>query len=76
MIKLIYHFHVTKNYISFDPSPSPADRRARNIFFSKRSPIRKSGYPKNTPLKVTPPLYKHLLVGMAHQCETFLSHTH
>ena len=46
------------------------------ICFCKHSPVHKSGYPKGTPLEVTLPLYKHLLVGVAHRYGTFLSHTH
>jgi len=67
---------VTKKNISFDPQPKP-NRRHRTIYiFCRRSPIHKSGDPKGTLLKVTLPLYKHLLVGVAHQCRIFLSHTH
>jgi hypothetical protein len=46
------------------------------LFFFKRSPVHKIGYPKGTPLEVTFPIYKHLLVGVTVQCGTFLSHTH
>jgi len=74
---------VTKNIYHFDPQPKPGSTdgdvvvaHVIYICFCKRLPVHKIGYSKGTSLKVTLPLYKHLLVGVAHQCETFLSHTH
>ena len=50
------YFQVIKNIFLFDPSPvkRTAASRVIYIYFRKRSPIRKSGYPKSTPLEVTP----------------------
>lgn len=67
MIKL------TKKKKIFDPNPARWRRRECEIYIiSKRSLVRKSGYPNG---KVIPNLYKHLLRSMTLQCETFVSHT-
>ena len=54
-----------KKYISFWPKPSRMAAASRIwyifIYIHKRSYVRKSEYPKGTPLEVTPHLYKHLL---------------